>query len=68
VARVRPAVAILVLVLVAGGVAIAVAWGLRSLAVYAFLVGLVAALALGSGLAGGVIKDMSSGRFDRPER
>jgi hypothetical protein len=68
VARVRSGVAVLVLVLVAGGVAIAVAWGMRSLAVYAFLVGLAAALAFASGLAGGVITDMSRGRFDRRER
>jgi hypothetical protein len=68
VARVRPGVAVLVLVLVAGGVAIAVAWGVRSFAVYAFLVGLAAALAFASGLAGGVITDMSRGRFDRRER
>jgi hypothetical protein len=68
VARVRPGVAVLVLVLVAGGVAIAVAWGMRSLAVYAFLVGVAAALAFASGLAGGVITDMSRGRFDRRER
>jgi hypothetical protein len=68
VARVRPGLAILVLVLVAGGVAIAVAWGLRSLAVYAFLVGVAAALAFASGLASGVVTDISRGRFDRRER
>jgi hypothetical protein len=67
-ARARPGLAILVLVLAAGGVAIAVAWGVRSLAVYAFFVGLAAALAFASGLAGGVITDMSRGRFERRER
>jgi hypothetical protein len=66
--RVRPGVAILALGVVALGVAIAVAWGVRSLAVYAFFVGLAAALAFASGLAGGVITDMSRGRFDRRER
>ena len=66
--RVRPGPAILVLVLVAGGVAIAVAWGLRSLAIYAFLVGVAAALAFASGLASGIVTDISRGRFDRRER
>jgi hypothetical protein len=66
--RERPGVAILVGVLMAGGVAIAVAWGVRSLAVYAFFVGLAAAFAFASGLAGGVITDMSRGRFDRRDR
>ena len=66
--RVRPGLAILVLVLVAGGVAIAVAWGLRSLAIYAFLVGVAAALAFASGLASGIVTDISRGRFDRRER
>ena len=66
--RVRPGVAILALGVVALGVAIAVAWGVRSLAVYAFFVGLAAALAFASGLAGGVITDMSRGRFDRRDR
>jgi hypothetical protein len=54
--------------LAAGGVAIAIAWGLRSLAVYAFLVGLAAVLALGSGLASGIVTDMSRGRFERRDR
>ena len=66
--RVRPGPAILVLVLVAGGVAIAVAWGLRSLAIYAFLVGVAAALAFASGLASGIVTDISRGRFERHER
>jgi hypothetical protein len=66
--RIRPAVAVLVLVLVAGGVAITVAWGLRSLAVYAFFVGLAAALAFASGLAGEIVTDMSRGRFERRDR
>ena len=66
--RVRPGPAILVLVLVAGGVAIAVAWGLRSLAVYTFLVSVAAALAFASGLASGIVTDISRGRFERHER
>jgi hypothetical protein len=66
--RIRPGTAALLLVLVAVGVAIAVAWGMRSLAVYAFLVGVVAALAFGSALASGVVTDISRGRFERRER
>jgi hypothetical protein len=68
VSRVRRGTAAFGLVLVAGGVAIALAWGLRSLAVYAFFVGLAAAFAFASGLASGIVTDMSRGRFERHDR
>ena len=60
----RPMVALL-LVLVALGAAIGIAWGGRALAVYAFLAGIPAAIGIGLWIGGGWFRDASAGRFRR---
>lgn len=65
---VRPGVIVLVVAIVAGAVAIVIASGWRGLVVYGFFVGLAALLAFGTGLAAGILTDVSRGRFDRRDR
>lgn len=60
----RPMAALL-LVLAALGAAIGIAWGVRALAVFAFLVGIPAAIGIGLSIGGGWFRDASSGRFRR---
>jgi hypothetical protein len=64
----RPGVIVLVVAIVAGAVLIVFTSGWRSLVVYGFFVGLAALLAFAMGLAGGILTDVSRGRFDRHDR
>jgi hypothetical protein len=64
----RPGVLVLVVAAVAGAVAILLAWGWRSLVVYAFFVLMAALFSFGAGLASGILIDVSRGRFDRSGR
>lgn len=63
----RPMVVLLVLV-VALGVAIGFAWGGRALAVYAFFAGVPTVVGIGLSVGGGWLRDASSGRFTRGRR
>jgi hypothetical protein len=50
-----------------GGLAVALAWGWRSLVVYLFLAGIAGALALAARVGGDWVRDSSRGRFERDE-
>ena len=66
--RPRTAVVVLAVGLAALGVVILIGSGWRGLAVYAFLVGLAAALAVGTVVGGDFLTGASRGRFDDDER
>jgi hypothetical protein len=66
--RPRPGVVVLLVVVIAGAVAIAVGPGWRGLAIYGFFVALAALLAFGTGIAGDVVSGASRGRFRHEDR
>ena len=57
--------AVLLLLVVALGVAVGVAWGVRALVVYAFFVGIPAVVGFGLWIGGGWLQDASAGRWRR---
>jgi hypothetical protein len=59
---------VLLVAVLAGGIAIVIGPGWRGLAIYGFFVGLAALLAFGTGVAGDFLTGASRGRFERHDR
>lgn len=55
-------------VVVAGAVAVGLAWGLGALAVYVFFAAIAGAITLGATVGGDWLTGASRGRFDRGKR
>lgn len=66
--QLRPGVVVLLVALLAGGIAIAIGPGWRGLVIYGFFVGLAALLAFGTVVAGDFLTGASRGRFERHDR